>query len=275
MLGVLAEDAVGEPYDIDLKELRRPPVRRAKEQPPREPIESVSSTPNAGQENSSYIVRYGDHLFLILMQRYGLSNEAAEKLIPEIMRLNGIKNPKGLLVGQRLTIPLQQVKDNASNAPSKKSRKTIKPSPQPESAGATKTPDIREIAASASRPCSLASEVAKQLGVSVSALSPLIYAESVSVSNDALKMVVVCGLEPAEAYTLERLLARHSQKLLVFKADEVPRKVIEELADRLGISFHLSNPDTATELPLTYFFPTAIDGKGLMLTIRPDLPVPK
>jgi hypothetical protein len=111
--------------------------------------------------------------------------------------------------------------------------------------------------------------------VFVSPLSPLIDEESVSVSHDALKMVVVCGLAPAEAYTLERLLAMHSLKLLVFKADEGPRKVIEGLADRLGISFRLSNPDTATELPLTYFFPTAIAGKGLMLTIRPDIPASK
>jgi hypothetical protein len=114
--------------------------------------------------------------------------------------------------------------------------------------------------------------VAQQLGVLVPSLSPLIDEESVSVSNGTLKLVVVCGLAPAESYTLERLLAMHSLKLLPFKADETTRRVIEGLADRLGISFRLSNSDNANEPPLTYFFPTVIAGKGLMLTIRPDIP---
>jgi hypothetical protein len=273
MLSAIAAGAAPESYEIDLKELRRTPVRSAKErQPPRETKESVSETQNTNHENSIYTVRPGDHLFLILMGHYGLSNRAAEKLIPEIMHLNGIRKAEILSVGQRLTIPLTPSKDTAADKTSQRNRQKSISSQQPESGDRADAPHVRVLLASASKPCQLAGKVAKQLGVLVPSLSPMVDEESVSVSKDTLKMVVVCGLAPAESYTLERLLAMHGLKLLLFKADETPRKVIEGLADRLGISFRLANPDNATELPLTYFFPTAIAGKGLMLTIRHEIP---
>src|SRR6185369_16703901 len=99
--------AAQEPYDIDLKDLRKHPERRVKQQrTPHESKKPVTATPATDGDSSSYTVQPGDHLFLILMRRYGLSNDAAEQLIPEIMRQNGIRNPKGLTVGQRLIIPL-------------------------------------------------------------------------------------------------------------------------------------------------------------------------
>src|ERR1035437_8106033 len=52
----LKEGTVQEPYDIDLNELRRPPVRRAKE--PQKKAESAS--PHAKGESSSYTVQSGD-----------------------------------------------------------------------------------------------------------------------------------------------------------------------------------------------------------------------
>lgn len=281
--------AAQEPYDLDLKELRRPPARRAKEQrPPQEPKKPVSAAPDAKGDNSSYTVRPGDHLFLILMHRYGLSNDAAEQLIPEVMRLNGIRKPKSLSVGQRLIIPLPP----PTNTPSQHSRRKSRRSPQPETAAvqpqhaadtetaavqphAADTTYARELVAPPSQPCLLAGEVAEQLGVRVPPLSPLLDAESISVSYDVLKMAVVCGRAPAETYTLGRLLAQHGVKLLAFKVDEAPRTVIEGLAGRLGISFRLSNDDTAAELPLTYTFPAAIAGKDLKLTILPDVPASK
>lgn len=267
--------AAQEPYDIDLKELRTPPAHRPKEHhPPQEPKKPESAAPDAKGDISNYTVRPGDHLFLILMHRYGLSNEAAEQLIPEILRLNGIRKPEGLSVGQRLTIPLPSPTNTQLHHSRRKSRR----SPQPESVAvpphATDTPHVREMVAPSGQPCLLAREVAEQLGVRVPAFSPLLDAESISVSNDVLKVAVVCGRAPAEAYTLERLLARQGVKLLAFKADEAPRSVIEGLAGRLGISFLLSSADTAAELPLTYIFPAANAGKDLVLTIRPDVPAP-
>jgi hypothetical protein len=235
----------------------------------------VSTQSKAKGETSNYTVRPGDHLFHILMHRYGLSNTAAEMIIPEIMRLSGIQKPENLSVGQRLTIPLPLPSDTATQSRSKNSRNA----PQPESAveppRVTRTPHMREIVARPSQPCLLAREVAEQLGVRIPSLSPLLNAESISVYSNEVKMAVVCDLSPAETYTLERLLAQQGAKILVLKADEMPRMVVEELVGRLKILFQLSNADTASNLPLTYLFPDAIAGEDLWLTIRPDVPASK
>lgn len=269
---VCTAGAAQEPYDLDLKELRRPPVRRAKDQgPTHKPRFSAHPSPAAGGENSSYTVRQGDHLFLILMQRYGLSNKAAEELIPEIMRLNGIRRPESLAVGQSLIIPLPPVTDAAAKATAQSGQKPF-PSPPPESAAVPPLPmDThleREITANPSSPCLLARDVAEQLEARISALPPFIKTEGVTMSCDVRKIAVVCGLEAAEAYTLERLLAGVGVKLLLFKDDETPRSVVERVAGGLGIPFSVTTADTAVELPLTYLFPAAIAGKDLQLTLR-------
>lgn len=273
---VCTAGASQEPYDLDLKELRRPPVRRAKDQgATHKPKVSVPASPAAGGENSSYTVRQGDHLFLILMQRYGLSNKAAEEIIPEIMRLNGIRRPESLAVGQRLIIPLPPITDAAAKTTSLSGQKQL-PSPPPESAAEppqpTDTNHVREIAVNPSRPCLLARDVAEQLEVRISALPPFIDAEGINMSYNVRKIAVVCGVEAAEAYTLERLLAGVGVKLLLFKEDETPRAVIEGVAGGLGIAFSVTAADTAAVLPLTYLFPAAIAGKDLRLTLRPGLP---
>lgn len=263
--------AVQEPYDIDLKELRRAPVRRSMDQRSRnESTESVTAALRSQGEQSRYTVLPGDNLFLILMHRYGLSNKAAEQLIPEIMRLNNIRKPESLSVGQRLIIPLPPATDKAT--------KTDR-SPLPESVAApTQTTDIkqvREVAVEPGHPCLLAREIAELLGVRVSALSPFIEVESINLSYKALEVVTFCGLGTAEAYTLERLLANHKIKLLYFKADENPRNVIEGIAKTLEISFDVLNADTDVELPLIYLFHSVIDGKDLNLKIVPALPASK
>lgn len=276
LLCAFAVNAAEELYDIDLKELRRPPLRRAKEQQtPHKPVEPLSTTQDKKRGSSSYTVRPGDHLFIILMQRYGLSNEAAERLIPEIMRLNGIKKAERLSVGQQLTIPLPAVTDKPTQSNSQSSNAPSHPEPETVSPDANGTPHVRVLAAIPARPCLLAREVAEQLGVHVTPFSTFMDAEGLSMSYYAIKIAVVFGLAPAEAYTLERLLALQGVKLLLFKSDEAPRSVIEGVAGALGIPFRLSNADAAAELPLTYLFPAAISGKDLRLTIRPDIPVSK
>ena len=267
VLSAFEAGAVKEPYDIDLKELRRPPVRRTTDQrPTHESTKPVNIVPSVNGENSGYTVLPGDHLFLILIQRYGLSNRAAEQLIPEIIRLNNIKRPECLTVGQRLTIPLSPLAIGTST----KAGRSILPKPV-----TSQSPHVREVAVTPSQPCRMASEVAEQLGVRVSALSPFLDAESISLSYKTLEVVTVCGLGTAEAYTLERLLARHKIKLLYFKADETPRNVIEGIAETLGISFEVLNSDKAVDLPLSYLFHAVVDGKDLNLKIGPALPASK
>nr|WP_330217061.1 LysM domain-containing protein [Geobacter pickeringii] len=55
---------------------------------------------------SEYTIRPGDHIFKILMRDYGLSNDEAEALVPEVKRLNGISDIRRLRVGQSIRIPL-------------------------------------------------------------------------------------------------------------------------------------------------------------------------
>lgn len=128
----------------------------------------------------------------------------------------------------------------------------------------------RKIAVAAPfQPCQLAREVAEQLNVQISPLHPFIGAEGLNISSDIRKIAVVCGLEPAEAYTLERLLAQEGVKLLLLKNNETPKSVIEGVAGGLGIPFSATTAGTATELPQTYLFPAAIAGKDLRLTLLP------
>jgi hypothetical protein len=269
--------AAQEPYDLDLKELRRSPVRRENvRRPPHKPKLPTPVSPAAGRENSSYTVRQGDHLFLILMKHYGLSSKAAEELIPEIVRLNGIRRPENLSVGQRLIIPIPPVTEAAAKTTLQSDQNPL-PSPPPESAAVPPPPmDThleRKITVNPSRPCLLAREVAEQLEARISELPPFIEAEGVTMSHDVRKIAVVCGLEAAEAYTFKRLLAGQGIKLLLFKDDEAPRAVIEGVAGGLGIPFSVTTADTAAELPLIYLFPAGIAGKDLRLTLHPDLPV--
>lgn len=267
VLYVFEAGAVQEPYDIELKELRRPPVRRTKDQrPPHESTKPVASViSDTKGEKSSYTVLPGEHLFLILMQRYGLSNRAAEQLIPEIMRLNNIRRPESLSVGQRLIIPLPPAISTAT--------KSVR-SPLPESVFSPPI-HVSEKTMPPSQTCRLAREIAEQLGVGVSALFPFIDAKDISLSKDNLQTVTVCGLGTAETYTLKRLLARHKIKLLSFKTDETPHNLTKVFVGTLGISFNVFNTDAAVQLPLSYHFQSGIAGKDLNQTIRPDLPASK
>lgn len=261
---VFTAGAALEPYDLDLKELQRPPVRRVKSQrQAHKPKLSATVPPVAGGKSSNYTVRKGDHLFLILMKHYGLSNKAAEELIPEIMHLNGMRRAESQSVGQRLIIPLPPVTDAAAEAAPENDRKALPSLQQAD------TPFGREITVGSSSPCQLAREVAEQLNVQIAPLPPFIEAEGLNISCEVRKIAVVCGLEPAEAYTLERLLAQQDVKLLLLKNDETPKSVIEKMADVLGIPFSLAAADTSAGLPLTYLFPAAIAGKDLRLTLRP------
>ncbi|GFO58975.1 hypothetical protein GMST_13000 [Geomonas silvestris] len=109
-----AQPKAASPYDIDLKELDRsgtPPAKQEKKAKKKEaPVRSAK--PSRGRhavsgegEYGRYTVKPGDHIFKILVVRFGLSDEAAEKLIPEIIRINDVPDIKKLRVGSTLLIP--------------------------------------------------------------------------------------------------------------------------------------------------------------------------
>lgn len=112
------------PFDIDLKELDRqepaaPPKSAKKQvQKAKKPRVAAAAAVKARRESAAasdaasdassqvrYTVRPGDHIFKILMVRFGMSNEAAERLIPEVVSLNNISDIKRLKVGRTLLIP--------------------------------------------------------------------------------------------------------------------------------------------------------------------------
>jgi hypothetical protein len=123
-------------FDIDLKELDRqeptqsPKSEKKKEQrakkvrPAAVKADKVQPSAAGDSEPVRYTVQPGDHIFKILVVRFGLSNEAAERLIPEIIRVNNIPNIKRLTVGQTLLIPAKgQLERVAGSAKKGKSHK--------------------------------------------------------------------------------------------------------------------------------------------------------
>jgi len=107
-------------YDINLKELCKSPPRRTKthRKHTRKAAQVTTSAPDTAPQNSNiYTVQQGDFPLLILTKHYGLSQAAAEQLVPEMMRLNNLRNPRDLTVGQRLIIPVPVVPP--TQAPSK------------------------------------------------------------------------------------------------------------------------------------------------------------
>ena len=125
LLSLPAQLHAASPFDIDIKELDRenkavPPKtekkktnKARKEVPAAAAVKSGkghaaarSTAANGGEgEYLRYTIKPGDHIFKILVGRFGMSNEAAERLIPEILRINKISNIRTLTVGHTLLIP--------------------------------------------------------------------------------------------------------------------------------------------------------------------------
>jgi hypothetical protein len=103
------------PFGIDVKELDRkapveaPKAEKKKAKKSQAPVAASRTVKHkeAGSEPgyTRYTVKPGDHIFKILVGRFGMSNETAERLIPEIIRVNDIPNIKALTVGRTLLIP--------------------------------------------------------------------------------------------------------------------------------------------------------------------------
>ena len=108
--------ATAGPFDLDLKELeRQEPAGPAKSQKKTRDAKKssvagamsgkVRQIPADNSDAARYTVQPGDHIFKILVLHFGLSSEAAERLIPEIIHLNNISNIRRLTIGQTILIP--------------------------------------------------------------------------------------------------------------------------------------------------------------------------
>ncbi|NMC74148.1 MAG: hypothetical protein GYA56_07300, partial [Geobacteraceae bacterium] len=106
----------GQSFEIEISDLDRsaPPARKSSEKPgkrPQKPVpkKRVSPGPPTARDLEgqfvTYTIRPGDHIYKVLTSRFGLSSERAEALIPRILRINGIRDIRGLRIGQTIRIP--------------------------------------------------------------------------------------------------------------------------------------------------------------------------
>ena len=279
--------------EIDLKELRKaaPPL-------PAKPARSRHKTsPAAGTDSavaaepgheSIHVVRQGEHLFLILMQHYGLSNRAAELLIPEVMRLNGVTSPKTLTVGQRLRIPLPYKQSKRGAAPLAARPETNLPAPAavdiPTLTAATEVPDPPaaaeptppppapvpgNISVIPALPCVLAHDLLEKLGLLVPSTISIHGVETVSAASAGRSVTVACGLSGAEVYTYDRLLNRNGKRLIPLDEDESADSVVEKLASHLGLAFSKQGNESESSSTSYCFEPFSAWTHGLQLTIAP------
>jgi outer membrane protein len=126
---------------------------------------------------------------------------------------------------------------------------------------------------SATQPCTLARSVVEQLGKLDHQIPMLPSVQSFAAVNGTAKLVVACGISFDETYTYSRVLAGSGIGLLVFKGDEAPDRVLQQLADRLGLDFPQSSPGAAQGAGVTYVFSAqAPGGKTARVTVTPAAP---
>ena len=301
-------------FEINLKELQpnRPAAVKPATPARSRKTRTAKKTELPKQGESIYTVRPGDHLFLILMRHYRLSNDAAENLIPEIMRRNHVSRPHGLTIGQRLNIPLAapenqraDYKNSRTGSSSSNNRR-----PEPEERENTEIPDTGEaeekfaealpepvisaptpaavavteapqkrsnsslqaaIIIPAASSCGIARAIVDRTGLlAPDLIRPQADQEIVSAVNAGLKVVIACGLSAAEIYTYERLLSQMDTTLLVFKGNESYARVVEKLANRLGLDYEPVSPDANEDLPLGFIISRiGADEHTTRLTIVP------
>ena len=103
-------------FEIEISDLDRsaPAAKKSPEKPGKSakkpvPKRRVSPGPPTARdlegEFVTYTIRPGDHIYKVLTSRFGLSSERAEALIPRILRVNGIRDIRGLQIGQTIRIP--------------------------------------------------------------------------------------------------------------------------------------------------------------------------
>lgn len=268
--------------EIDLKELKatRPKKSKHKNVKKKQETKSASAVIEAEQAKagkSVYTVRPGDHLALILVQHYGLSEVEARRLMPEIMRINSISSPQKVAVGQRLIIPLplasvQQAKKEATAPRETQDLPQQKTEPVKPDVPAAETPllnvDLTYVEA-----CSLARQVSEKLGLLLVKPSLEVGGSAFSARYEDIVVTVVCDPAPAEAITYQRLLGMKGEQLLVVASNSSARQVIDSLAESLGLTYRMVGAGRQDTLPLKYVFTdTAPARPEMQLTISAAAP---
>lgn len=114
--------AAGSPFEIEIGDLDRgeaasKEVKKQRVQPSAKirgtrahSVPNVTANDRQEGDYVKYTIRSGDNIYTILTTRFGLSSKKAERLIPEIKRINGIVDTSGLQIGQTLLLPLARKK---------------------------------------------------------------------------------------------------------------------------------------------------------------------
>ncbi len=146
-------------FELDLQELDAARKNAAKAPAKKAPAvlkQKPASLPPAAAiesgEVSRYTVKPGDHIFKILMRDFRLSNAEAERLLPEIIRLNQLSDIRRLAVGQTVLIPghlAAAVKNRPAKAPHVVAKSVAEeavasaPVPVPEIAPVAAVPEVK------------------------------------------------------------------------------------------------------------------------------------
>lgn len=143
-------------FELDLQELdaarKNAPKSPAKKPLPAPKPKPAPLPPATTQESagvSHYTVKPGDHIFKILMRDFRLSNAEAERLLPEIVRLNQLSDIRRLAVGQTVLIPghlAAAVKTRPAKAPPvvvMPAAETVTPVGAPETAPVAAAPEVK------------------------------------------------------------------------------------------------------------------------------------
>ena len=264
-----------ENFEIDIKELHN----TKQPQPIKQKLHKSHSKDAAPHEidvielegESVYVVHPGEHLFKILMKQYGLSNPAAEQLIPEVMLLNGITSPKELKVGQRLRIPLS-ARASKLKAPQPTSGQSVAPAAAIKAS--SKPHPAASIAIVSAPACKLARDMLDTFGLLKPSPIAVQKLETVSASYAGRDVTVICGLSRAEKYTYERLLLPINVQLLAFEGGESDERIIEKISNHLGLAFRKYDSDSNTHTLVYIFSPFGDWSQELKLRVLPVQPPP-
>jgi len=112
----------GSPFELEIGDLERVKAVSNGVKKPQSPPSAKrrgdravdrSKKKAAGRQEGAYVrytIRSGDTIHTILTTRFGLSAKKAERLLPEVKRINGIVDTSGLQIGQTLLLPLARKK---------------------------------------------------------------------------------------------------------------------------------------------------------------------
>lgn len=104
--------AIDARFELDPKLLDRKVVEPSREKPVKEkpvqekPAKEAPHQASAEAGTVTRVVKPGDHVFKILMRDFNLTNDEAEKLIPEVKRLNKLDDIRNLRIGSTIVLPL-------------------------------------------------------------------------------------------------------------------------------------------------------------------------